>query len=87
MNKIIIHPNEYGTITITTPALNCGLSVEQIAQKDVPAGVPYLIIDSSELPLDRTFRNAWQADFSQPDGIGIGAEAWHALNNANNEVL
>lgn len=70
MNKIIIHPNEYGTITITTPVMDCGLTVKQIAQKDVPAGVPYLIIDATELPQDRDFRDAWSADFTNPDGYG-----------------
>jgi hypothetical protein len=31
----------------------------QIARKDVPKGKPYQIINSSELPEDGTFRNAW----------------------------
>lgn len=76
MEKIIIHPNEYGTITITVPAPECGFTTEQIAKKDVPKGVPYLIIDRNELPQDRTFRNAWIADFSNPDGYGMGYEDW-----------
>jgi hypothetical protein len=52
--------------------------VSEIARKDVPAGVPYLIVNASDLPEDRTYRDAWTADFSQPDGIGIGADAWFA---------
>ena len=28
--------------------------------KDVPAGKPHRIVDVSELPNDRTFRNAWE---------------------------
>ena len=31
-----------------------------IAQKDVPSGRPYKIVDVSEVPTDRTFRNAWE---------------------------
>ena len=42
------------------PALDCGLSIEQIADKDVPAGAPYKIIDASDIPTDCTFRNAWE---------------------------
>ena len=43
---------------------------DEIIKKSVPSGVPYLIIDSSELPADTEFRDAWQADFSNPDGYG-----------------
>lgn len=68
--KLAIFPNDEGTISVLVPAPNCGLTLEQICAKDVPTGVPYLIIDSSELPADREFRDAWQADFSNPDGYG-----------------
>lgn len=68
MNKRIIFPNESG-ISIIIPA-DCGLSIEQIAKKDVPQGVSYLIVDASVIPADREFRNAWEADFSNPDGFG-----------------
>ena len=44
----------------------------------MPAGVPYKIVNSEDLPQDHTFFNAWEADFSNPDGYGIGAEAWFA---------
>ena len=67
--KLAIFPNET-TISVLVPAPNCSLSFEQICAKDVPTGVPFLIIDSSELPADREFRDAWQADFSNPDGYG-----------------
>lgn len=57
--KVIIYKTDNG-VAIVYPALDCGLSIEQIADKDVPAGVPYKIIDASELPSDRTFRSAWE---------------------------
>jgi hypothetical protein len=59
-NKLIIYPTNDGGVAVVIPAPNCGLTIEQIAQKDVPAGVPFKIIDASELPEDRTFRNAWE---------------------------
>jgi hypothetical protein len=34
--------------------------IARIAAKDVPAGVPFEIVDTSEIPADRTFRNAWK---------------------------
>jgi len=67
--KLAIFPNET-TISVVVPAPNCELSLEEICVKDVPTGVPYRIIDSSELPADREFRNAWEADFTNPDGYG-----------------
>ena len=56
------------------------LPIEDVCQKDVPAGTPYLIVEDDVIPSDRTFRGAWEADFSNPDGYGIGADAWFAAN-------
>jgi uncharacterized protein (DUF4213/DUF364 family) len=42
------------------PAAECGLTIEEIAAKDVPAGKPYKIVDVADIPSDRTFRNAWE---------------------------
>jgi len=36
------------------------LSIEEVAAKDVPAGVAYKIVNDDEVPSDRTFRNAWE---------------------------
>ena len=60
MDKLIIYPNEEGGVTLLLPAPDCGLTVEEIAVKDVPADTEYKIIDVSEVPTDRTFRNAWE---------------------------
>jgi hypothetical protein len=75
MNQRIVYPNGNG-ISIVCPTGS--LPLAEIAKKDVPAGVPYIIIDASELPSDRQFRNAWTADFSEPDGYGMGHDAWAA---------
>jgi hypothetical protein len=58
-NKRIIFPNDEGGVSIVVPAPDCELSLEQIAGKDVPAGKPYQIVDVSEIPDDRSYRNAW----------------------------
>lgn len=60
MNSRIIYPTPDGGVAIIIPAPDCGLTIEQIAAKDVPAGVEYKIIDADEVPTDRTFRNAWE---------------------------
>jgi hypothetical protein len=59
MNKRIIYTTPEGTLAIIVPA-DCGLSIEAIAAKDVPAGLAYSIVDVADIPTDRTFRNAWE---------------------------
>ena len=60
MNSRIIYPTDDGGVAIIIPAAECGLTIEEIATKDVPTGKPYKIVDASEIPTDRTFRNAWE---------------------------
>lgn len=70
MTKAIIHPNSTGNVSVTIPSGE--ISLEEVAKKDIPYGVPYKIIDNAELPSDHTFFNAWEADFTNPDGYGLG---------------
>jgi hypothetical protein len=60
MEKRIIYPNDEVGVAIIIPALECGLTIEEIAAKDVPTGKPYKIVDAADIPSDRTFRNAWE---------------------------
>lgn len=60
MTQRIIYPTDEGGVAIIVPAAECGLTIEEIAAKDVPAGKPYKIVATSEIPSDRTFRNAWE---------------------------
>ena len=62
MNKRIIYQTEDGGVAIIVPSAECGLTIEQIAQKDVPAGKAYKIVDVSEIPASREFRNAWEME-------------------------
>jgi hypothetical protein len=60
MNQRIIYPTDDGGVAIIVPAAECGLTIEQIAAKDVPAGKSYKIVDVSDIPTERLFRNAWE---------------------------
>ena len=73
MNQRIIYPTDDGGVAVIVPA-DCGLTIEEIAAKDVPAGKPYKIVDVANVPSDRTFRNAWEVD---PNTLtdGVGAES------------
>ena len=59
MSQRIIYETEEGGVAVIIPAPECGLTIEEIAAKDVPEGVEYHIVDVSEVPSDRTFREAW----------------------------
>ena len=69
----IIYKNEYGGVSVITPsdeALSF-MTIDEIAQKDVPTGLPYKIVEDSEVPTDRTFRDAWVVDEATlTDGVG-----------------
>ena len=62
MNKRIIYQNDksgVAIIIIPTPEALTTMTIEEIAVKDVPQGKEYHIVDVSDIPEDRTFRNAW----------------------------
>jgi len=58
-SKRIIYKKNDGGVAIIIPSPNCDLTIDQIAAKDVPAGKPFTIVNVSEIPTDRTYRNAW----------------------------
>jgi hypothetical protein len=74
MNSRILYPTDDGGVAVIVPAPECGLTIEEIAAKDVPPIVvygpeqtvvsssprPYKIVNIADVPSDRTFRNAWE---------------------------
>ena len=69
ISKRIIYPTETG-IAVIIPC-DCGLTIEEIAKKDVPTGVKYKIVDVAEIPSDRTFRSALELPADTVfDGVG-----------------
>lgn len=62
MDKRIIYPSDDGGVCIIVPSPEYleTHTIEELATKDVPAGKPYQIVNVSDIPSDRTFRNAWE---------------------------
>lgn len=57
----IIYPNDNGGVAVVVPAPG----VDQAeALRAVPTGNPYLVVSVDTIPTDRTFRDAWTADFT-----------------------
>jgi hypothetical protein len=79
MNKVIIYPNPaiLGQICVIIPTGE--ISIEEVAKKDVPQGLPYKILNKSDLPDTKLFRDAWEYDFSNFDGHGLGHKEWYRL--------
>ena len=72
MSIIIYNDPETGILVETFPCLNQinpatdkPFTVQEVADKDVPDGVPYSIVEDSSIPTDQSFRDAWK-------GVGIG---------------
>ena len=51
----IIHP----ILTEINLATGKNWTLEEIAKKDVPTGKKYKIVEDSDIPTDRSFRDAW----------------------------
>lgn len=60
MDQRIIYPTDEGGVAVIIPAPDCGLTIEEVAAKDVPSGKPYKIVNVADVPEDRTFRGAWE---------------------------
>jgi hypothetical protein len=72
MDKRVIYKNPDGSVSIIIPAPDCGLTLEQIAAKDVPTGARYKIVDVAMIP-----SRANRATFTIPDAAltdGVGAD-------------
>lgn len=73
MSKVIIFQADDGGVAIIhpTPDALTFMTIDEIAKKDVPTGVKYKIVEDSEVPTDRTFRDAWIVDEATLiDGVG-----------------
>lgn len=80
MDQRIIYQTDDGRVAIIVPAPDCGLTVEQIALKDVPFGKPYKIVDVSDIPSDRSDRDAWAVD---PADLSDGVGADYGIGSSN----
>jgi hypothetical protein len=79
-NKRIIYNTEDGGVAIIAPSPEAleTYTIDDIAQKDVPSGVPYKIVNADDIPTDREFRNAWESDAStHTDGVGSDRDLFY----------
>lgn len=77
MEQVIVFKNEDNSIGIIHPTQEVlgKYTYKQIAEKDVPAGLPYIIINKTDLPETRTFRGAWELP-TDTKFDGVGSESY-----------
>ena len=67
----IIYKTPENTVSVIAPSPHWSGTMEELAQKDVPTGLKYKIVEDSVIPNDRSFRNAWEVDEKElTDGVG-----------------
>ena len=72
MQERVIYQDGEG-LAILCPA-DCGLSVMEIAKKDIPKGQKFKILTVSDFPSDSQWRYAWEYDIENDyDGTGENA--------------
>ena len=73
MTQVIIYKTDEGGVAIVRPTQEAfeQRGIQAIAQKDVPTGKPFKIVDAADIPSDRSERDAWTVDEADlTDGVG-----------------
>jgi hypothetical protein len=73
--SFIIYPQQDNKLAVIIPA-DPSLSIEEIAAKDVPAGVAYKIVDS--LDIENDYFNAYE--FHEEDGAEVNIDKAKAIH-------
>ena len=67
----IIYKKPDGTVMVMAASPEWSGTLEELAQRDVPTGLKYKIVEDSVILIDRTFREAWEVDEAElTDGVG-----------------
>lgn len=74
MMKVVIFQKKTGGVGLMSFNPKYVPDIKVGAKKYVPLGQPFKIVEDTDLPADQTFFDAWEADFSKPDGIGEAAD-------------
>jgi hypothetical protein len=69
--KCIAYTRKDGGVSVIYPAPEYQDQIQMIADKDVPSGIYYVIMDESELP-SRETREAWELILNAKNSNGIG---------------
>ena len=73
--KVAIYNNP--DLKVTASAMP-DIDIQIIAEKDVPVGIPFLLVDESSLPTNIPFE-AWQCEINELncDGVGLSKDEFY----------
>jgi hypothetical protein len=84
----IIYKTPENTVTILSPTQEWTGTMEELAQKDVPTGLKYKIVEDGIVPSDRSFRDAWEVDEVElTDGVGGEPNNTHPIADVNKVII
>lgn len=69
----VIYKNLDNTVAVIIPVQKVitVVGAKALAEKDVPQGLPYWVVEDNDVPQDRTQRSQWVMDTDkEPDGFG-----------------
>ena len=67
----VIYKTKENTVAIVCPSSEWVGTMQELAQKVVPSGLKYKIVEDSVIPTDQTFSDAWEVDEDDlTDGVG-----------------
>jgi len=58
-DKAFLYTNDNGLLTICYPQDNIDLTLDEIKAKDCPSDRTVYTVNKSDIPTDRSFRDAW----------------------------
>jgi hypothetical protein len=86
MTKLVFYPNNDGGVTMIRPDLR-EISAYQCGRKSAPKDAPFVIVNEGDVPFNNLqYYNAWEVDFSNPDGYGIGVDEWFKEYSADSSI-
>jgi hypothetical protein len=71
--KRIVYTNPDNSVSMIIPAPDWQGTLEELAAKDVPAGLEWRIVEATQLPASRNWRNAW-TDANPTDTVDVDLE-------------
>lgn len=75
MEQVIIWKSPYtGFLALTRKGKKTTKTINEVAKACVCKGIPYKIVNESDLPSDITFIDAWQFDFTGITDVGENEE-------------
>jgi hypothetical protein len=59
LDKVVVFRRDDGGVGLLFPAPECTLSLQEIIDKDLPKRTLYQVVNSSDIPSDYTYFDAW----------------------------